>query len=138
MNSIALYGVQALLGITACAAGIAKLAGADVMVDSLAMIGLGHGFRVMAGSIELVAGLVLLVPRAGVVGAGLLVCVMVGTIGMTVGHVAARQGGPLPAHSAPLAGYATVETRMGSRDDRAVEPGWRGVPLAISKSSLDI
>jgi uncharacterized membrane protein YphA (DoxX/SURF4 family) len=78
------------MGLVAISAGVAKLAGADVMVDAFGMLGLGASFRLTAGVVEVLAGLCLLMPRAGVVGAALLAVVVVGTAGVTIGQVAGK------------------------------------------------
>jgi uncharacterized membrane protein YphA (DoxX/SURF4 family) len=90
MNKIAIYGLQAAMGLVAIAAGGAKLAGADVMVDAFGMLGLGASFRLTVGLVEVLAGLCLLMPRAGVLGAALLAVVVVGTAGVTIGQVAGK------------------------------------------------
>ena len=92
MKTIALYGLQMLVGLVALAAGYAKLTGMGFVAEPLAVIGLGHTFLVLAGTAEVLAGLCLLFPRSGVVGALLLATVMVGTMGATVGHVISHRG----------------------------------------------
>jgi uncharacterized membrane protein YphA (DoxX/SURF4 family) len=87
-KTIAIYGVQAAMGLLALAAGYAKISGAEFLVQQFAMLGLGKGFLFVAGCIEIFAGLCLLMPRGGIVGAVLLVGVTVGAMGMTIGHVA--------------------------------------------------
>ena len=93
MKTMALYGLQMLVGLVALAAGYAKLTGFAPIADSFAMIGLGHTFLLLAGSAEVLAGLCLLFPRSGVVGALLLTSVMLGTMGASLGHVIATRGG---------------------------------------------
>ena len=73
MKTIALYGLQMLVGLVALAAGYAKLTGMGFMAEPFAMIGLGKTFLMVAGVVEILAGLCLLFPRSGVVGAVLLV-----------------------------------------------------------------
>jgi len=92
MKTIMLYGLQALVGLVAIAAGYAKLAGLEFVAEPFAMIGLGNTFLTLAGVAEVLAGLCLLFPRSGVVGALLLATVMVGTVGATVGHVISHRG----------------------------------------------
>jgi uncharacterized membrane protein YphA (DoxX/SURF4 family) len=87
MKTIALYGLQMLVGLVALAAGYAKLTGMGFMAEPFAMIGLGQTFLTAAGVAEILAGLCLLFPRSGVVGAVLLATVMVGTMGASLGHV---------------------------------------------------
>ena len=92
MKTIALYGLQMLVGLVALAAGYAKLTGMGFVAEPFAMIGLGKTFLVVAGTVEILAGLCLLFPRSGVVGALLLVTVMVGTMGASVGHAISQSG----------------------------------------------
>ena len=99
MKTIALYGLQMLVGLVALAAGYAKLTGMGFVAEPFAMIGLGKTFLVLAGTAEVLAGLCLLFPRSGVVGALLLATVMVGTMGASVGHAISRTGADQPAVS---------------------------------------
>ena len=99
MKTIALYGLQMLVGLVALAAGYAKLTGMGFVAEPLAMIGLGKTFLILAGTAEVLAGLCLLFPRSGVVGALLLATVMVGTMGASVGHAISRSGAEQPAMS---------------------------------------
>jgi uncharacterized membrane protein YphA (DoxX/SURF4 family) len=92
MKTIALYGLQMLVGLVALAAGYAKLTGMGFMAEPFAMIGLGKSFLTIAGTVEILAGLCLLFPRSGVVGALLLTTVMVGTMGATLGTAIANRG----------------------------------------------
>lgn len=96
MKTFALYGLQALVGLIAVAAGFAKLAGMEFMTEPFAAVGIGQGVLTVVGAVEVLAGLCLLFPRSGVVGAVLLACVMVGTIGATVGSaITHRSSGEL-------------------------------------------
>ena len=92
MKTIALYGLQMLVGLVALAAGYAKLTGMGFIAEPFAMIGLGKTFLMIAGGAEILAGLCLLFPRSGVVGAVLLATVMVGTMGASLGHVISHRG----------------------------------------------
>ena len=92
MKTIALYGLQMLVGLVALAAGYAKLTGMGFIAEPFAMIGLGKTFLVLAGTAEIVAGLCLLFPRSGALGALLLTSVMVGTMGASLGHVISNRG----------------------------------------------
>ena len=93
MKTIALYGLQMLVGLVALAAGYAKLTGMGFIAEPFAMIGLGKTFLMLAGAAEILAGLCLLFPRSGVVGALLLTSVMVGTMGASLGHAISQRGG---------------------------------------------
>src|ERR1043165_2786614 len=86
MKTIALYGLQMLVGFVALAAGYAKLTGMGFMAEPFAMIGLGKTLLMIAGTVEFLAGLCLLFPRSGVSGAVLMATVMVGTMGASLGH----------------------------------------------------
>jgi hypothetical protein len=97
-KTIAIYGVQVLLGLIALAAGSAKLSGTGVMVQQFQVLGIGAGFLFVAGLAEIVAGLCLLLPRGGILGAVLLACVMVGALGVTIGHVASAMAPGGAAH----------------------------------------
>ena len=88
MNTIAIYGMQATMGLLAVAAGVAKLSGADFMVDAFGMLGINGPIRMTAGAVEVIGGLCLLLPRAGVAGALMLAAVMVGGAGLTLGQIA--------------------------------------------------
>ncbi len=92
MKTIALYGLQMLVGLVALAAGYAKLTGMGFMAEPFAMIGLGNTFLMIAGTVEILAGLCLLFPRSGVIGAVLMATVMVGTMGASLGHVISHRG----------------------------------------------
>jgi hypothetical protein len=92
MKTIALYGLQALVGLVALAAGYAKLTGMGFMAEPFAMIGLGKSFLMVAGAAEILAGLCLLFPRSGVIGAVLMATVMVGTMGASLGHIISHRG----------------------------------------------
>ena len=92
MKTIALYGLQMLVGLVALAAGYAKLTGMGFMAEPFAMIGLGKSFLMIAGTVEILAGLCLLFPRSGVFGALLLTTVMVGTMGASLGTAIANRG----------------------------------------------
>ena len=97
MKTIALYGLQVLVGLVALAAGYAKLTGMSFVAEPFAMIGLGQTFLTLAGAAEILAGLCLLFPRSGVIGAVLMATVMVGTMGASVGHAISRSGNDQPA-----------------------------------------
>lgn len=99
-KTIGIYAAQVLLGAVAIAIGYAKLNGAGLMVHQFQVLGLGHGFLMIAGTAEIAAGICLLLPRGGVFGALLLCCVMVGALGMTLGHVASAAAQPAPTFTA--------------------------------------
>ena len=62
------------------AAGLAKLAGVQMMVDEFGLLGLGQWFRYVTGIIEIGSAMLLWVPGMAAYGAGLLVCTMIGAL----------------------------------------------------------
>jgi len=74
--------------------GISKIAGAAVMVQTFAAIGLGQWFRYLTGLIEVVSATLLLVPSLAFFGAALLIPTMVGAIAT---HLFVLGGSPAPA-----------------------------------------
>jgi hypothetical protein len=129
MKTVAIYGLQAAMGVLAMAAGVAKLAGADVMVDAFEVLGLGSSARMMAGSIELLGGLCLLLPQAGVAGALLLASVVVGSAGMTIGQVASQV-----LSNGPSIGVVQTHLAVG----RAGEFGFQQPAAVINRGGIDI
>lgn len=82
------YGLPAakgLLTLAFAAAGIAKLMGVEMMVQTFETIGWGQWFRYVTGIIELGAAVLLWVPGMQAIGAGLLVCTMIGAV---IAHLA--------------------------------------------------
>lgn len=94
MTTIAIYLVQAVLGLTVMAFGASSLLGADIMVRSFELVGIGSSLRLAIGVAEIAAGLFLLFPRGGILGSAVLACVMMGTLGVSIGHIASRPIGP--------------------------------------------
>jgi uncharacterized membrane protein YphA (DoxX/SURF4 family) len=125
-KTIAIYGVQVLLGVVALASGYAKLSGMDIMVHQFQVLGLGQGFLLVAGSAEILAGLCLLMPRGGIVGAVVLSCVMIGAVGMTIGHVASAVAMPAQASHFTVSNFQAVG-KSGSFD--------RGQPVIVRQQS---
>lgn len=75
------YGLLALkiiAGLAFLAAGLAKLAGAEMMVATFDAIGIGQWFRYVTGIIEVGSAVLLFIPGKQAIGAGLLVCTMIG------------------------------------------------------------
>jgi uncharacterized membrane protein YphA (DoxX/SURF4 family) len=115
MKTIALYGLQMLVGLVALAAGYAKLTGMGFMAEPFAMIGLGNTFLMIAGTVEILAGLCLLFPRSGVIGAVLMATVMVGTMGASLGHII--------SHRNDASQFAVSQTyRTAVQQDAMVKP----------------
>jgi hypothetical protein len=80
-RALAVYGLQVLLAITAAPGDVAKLAGADVMVQAFQPVRTGRA-TAWKSSPPL-----LLLRRGDAVGAMLLVALMLGTLAVTLGHV---------------------------------------------------
>ncbi len=72
--------VKALLTLAFAAAGIAKLAGAEMMVATFDAIGWGQWFRYLTGVIEVGSALLLWVPGKQAFGAALLVATMASAV----------------------------------------------------------
>ena len=123
-KTIAIYGVQVLVGVVAVATGYAKLTGMGLMVEQFATLGLGRGFLMVAGTAEILAGLCLLMPRGGIVGAVLLTSVMVGAMGVTIGHVASAVA---QGHSAQASQFTISIGNAGACDT--------GRPITIQRKS---
>lgn len=79
---LALKGIVAL---AFAAAGLAKLAGVDMMVATFDAIGVGQWFRYVTGIIELGSAVLLFVPGLQAIGAALLVITMIGAV---IAHLA--------------------------------------------------
>src|SRR5258707_11085066 len=75
-GTMALWTAQIFSAAMFLTAGISKLAGAPVMVQMFAAIGLGQWFRYLTGSIEVVAALLLFVPSLSFAAALALVTTM--------------------------------------------------------------
>ena len=75
-----LMGVKALLTLAFGAAGIAKLMGVEMMVQTFDAVGFGQWFRYVTGIIELGSAIVLWVPGLTAYAAGLLTCTMAGAL----------------------------------------------------------
>ncbi|MEJ6390752.1 DoxX family protein [Gymnodinialimonas ulvae] len=85
---------KALLTLAFLAAGVAKLAGAEMMVGTFDAIGWGQWFRYVTGAIEVSAAIVLWVPGKQVIGAALLLATMICAVGF---HVLVLGPSALPA-----------------------------------------
>lgn len=80
VQKYALLVIKALLTFAFLAAGSAKLAGAEMMVQVFDALGLGQWFRYVTGLIEIGGAALLWLDGRQVFGAGLLLCTMVGAI----------------------------------------------------------
>ena len=90
-SNIALWTLQALVGLTFVAAGSGKLLGSADMIALFDAVGIGQWFRYVTGLLEVVGGVLLVVPGKIAFGAVLLACVMAGAVvaHLTVLHTAA-------------------------------------------------
>ncbi len=86
-SNVQKYGLLALkilAGLAFLAAGLAKLAGAEMMVGTFDAVGVGQWFRYVTGAIEVGAAIVLFIPGIQAFGAALLTVTMVGA---TLAHI---------------------------------------------------
>lgn len=72
--------IKALLTLAFLAAGLAKLAGADMMVATFEAVGVGQWFRYVTGIIEVGGAILLWINGRQAIGAGLLTCTMIGAV----------------------------------------------------------
>ncbi|MFT4716510.1 MAG: putative oxidoreductase [Paracoccaceae bacterium] len=82
-DNIKKYGLLALkilAGAAFLAAGLAKLAGAEMMVATFDAVGVGQWFRYVTGLIEVGGAILLVVPGKQGIGAALLAVTMVGAM----------------------------------------------------------
>ena len=86
--------IRVLLTAAFLAAGVAKLAGAAMMVATFETIGWGQWFRYVTGLIEVGAAVLLWVPGLRALAALALVCTMIGAV---IAHLAVLGPSPLPA-----------------------------------------
>lgn len=79
-KTVAVWGVQVLVGLAFVASGGSKLAGAESMVGLFEQIGIGQWFRYFTGLVEVGSGVLVFVPSLAWLGGALLVCTMLGAI----------------------------------------------------------
>jgi putative oxidoreductase len=78
------YGIpiiKVLLTLAFVAAGLAKLSGVEMMVQTFDAVGMGQWLRYVTGALEIAGAALLWVQGRQVFGAGLLLCIMVGAVG---------------------------------------------------------
>ncbi len=80
MKKTLLLIIRAILTAAFAAAGLAKLAGAEMMVHTFDAVGLGQWFRYVTGVIEVGSAIALWLPGLQAYAAGLLVCTMIGAL----------------------------------------------------------
>ena len=91
---IATWVIRGLLAVAFAAAGLAKLAGADPMVQVFDQIGIGQWFRYVTGLVEVTGAVLIVMPAFGLLGALVLGCTMVGAV---LTHLVLIGGSPVPA-----------------------------------------
>lgn len=89
-----LLAIRALLTLAFLAAGIAKLAGVEMMVGTFETIGWGQWFRYVTGLIEVGGAILLWVPGLQALAAAALLCTM---IGATIAHFTLLGPSAVPA-----------------------------------------
>lgn len=77
-RQILIWTLQILLAAAFLAAGVCKLIGLPMMVETFTLIGFGQWFRYLTGALEIAGAVALLVPGLAAFGAVLLGAVMVG------------------------------------------------------------
>ena len=97
-------------------AGVSKLAGAPMMVQTFATIGVGQWFRYLTGAIEVVSAVLLLVPSLAIAGASALAVTMVGAI---VTHLFIIGGNPAVPVALLASTAAIIVLRRSQRWARA-------------------
>lgn len=75
-----LIAIKGLLTIAFVAAGLAKLSGAEMMVQTFEAVGVGQWFRYVTGAIEICGAALLWLRGREIFGAGLLGCTMAGAV----------------------------------------------------------
>lgn len=83
LSNIKKYGllaIKTLLTLAFIAAGLAKLSGAEMMVQTFEALGFGQWLRYVTGLIEIIAPALLWFHGLQIFGAGLLVCTMIGAV----------------------------------------------------------
>lgn len=80
IRKYSLLGLKLLLTLAFVAAGLAKLSGAAMMVQTFDAVGVGQWLRYVTGLIEIFGAVLLWLAGRQVVGAGLLVCTMLGAV----------------------------------------------------------
>ncbi len=80
MKKYGLIALKSLIALAFLAAGLAKLAGVEMMVATFDAVGVGQWFRYLTGAIEVSAAVLLFVPGKQAIGAGLLVATMIGAV----------------------------------------------------------
>ncbi|MEN0086939.1 MAG: DoxX family protein [Pseudomonadota bacterium] len=80
LQKYGLLAIKALLTAAFVAAGLAKLAGVEMMVQTFEAVGVGQWLRYVTGAIEVVGAALLWVSGRQGFGAALLTCTMAGAV----------------------------------------------------------
>ncbi len=113
MQPLQKYGLlvtKIILTLAFIAAGLAKLAGAEMMVQVFEAIGVGQWFRYVTGIIEVGGAIILWIPGRQLFGSMLLLCTM---IGAALAHFLILGPSAVPAI---LLGILAAITAYGHRD----------------------
>lgn len=81
MKKYSLLFLKIIVALPFLGAGIAKIFGVEMMVDTFETIGFGQWLRYLTGIIEIASAILLFVPNKQFYGALLLVCTMIGAVG---------------------------------------------------------
>ncbi len=117
MTTEVLRGARIALAALLLAAGLAKLAGANLMVQQFDVVGLGQAFRYLFGVLEIVAALCLLSTRLAVYGAVLVSALTVGAVGATIGHAARVVLQSPPSHEPQITVTRTHRAQLDARPE---------------------
>lgn len=112
MQKYLLIAIRVLVSAAFLAAGLAKLAGVEMMVGTFEAIGVGQWFRYVTGLIEVGSVILLWVPGLQFIGAALLVCTMIGAV---LAHLLLLGPSALPA---VVLGLLSAYLAWTSRDQR--------------------
>jgi len=105
-----LLAIRALLALAFLAAGLARLAGAEMMVGTFETVGWGQWFRYVTGIIEVGAAIMLWVPGFTALASGLLLCTMIGAV---IAHLTVLGPSALPAAVLSLLAAVTLYANRG-------------------------
>lgn len=114
MQKYLMIAIRVLVSVAFLAAGLAKLAGVEMMVGTFEAIGVGQWFRYVTGLIEVGSAILLWIPGLQFIGAGLLVCTMIGAV---LAHLLLLGPSALPAL---VLGLLSAYLAWNFRDQRPV------------------
>jgi putative oxidoreductase len=114
MQKYLVIAIRVLVSAAFLAAGLAKLAGVEMMVGTFEAIGVGQWFRYVTGLIEVGSVVMLWLPGLQFIGAALLVCTMIGAV---LVHLLLLGPSALPA---VVLGVLSAYLAWNSRDQRPV------------------